>query len=275
MYENDVYDGNMKTDGMRYGKFFTIPQDPSDRAILLEVDRKTRGDINEKYNLSVQYDWQCNTITNHLIETLLNEISVKLGSIGKDAMNDKVAIGVELFDILNAYSSIKVNENAEKEGNINIWFTPGKKVEDLIKFGPTEYDGGLVDYKTAFITGNPEEDKFYSELETRARYALNVKSGIVMTDKLKYAIFAISYTFIENIYTVLLYHLANDKTGTSEGEETMVSVNFNDNIEFHAVKSVDGTVKIMLRPGMNAKLIIKSDELTEDTMDVDDIEYKF
>ena len=44
---------------------------------------------------------------------------------------------------------------------------------------------------------------------------------------------------------------------------------FNDNIEIHGMMK-DGTVSIIMRPGMNAKLLIKCDELTEHTMgDID------
>ena len=41
-----------------------------------------------------------------------------------------------------------------------------------------------------------------------------------------------------------------------------LSINFNDLIEFHAIRKAD-CVDIKLRPGMGAKLIIKSDESTE------------
>ena len=46
-------------------------------------------------------------------------------------------------------------------------------------------------------------------------------------------------------------------------DKSSVMINFNDLIEFHAIRKKENSVEIRLRPGMGAKLIIKSDESTE------------
>ena len=241
-----------------YGKLFVIPQDPVDREFLLAVDRRTRSDVERIYGILIDYDWQANTIANAVIETIISDLAFMLKSGASSG------IGIEFYDIIKAIVSVKTNEKAEKEGNINIYFEPGSKVNDLIENGPDmrEYPE-KIDPTKRFVTGNPKEDNLYNNLEYHARYNLSMINGIMIPDHLKFSIFAIAYTFIESIYLEILYRLSNMKA--EEGEEKLVSVNFNDNIEIHGVMKGD-SVNIVMRPGMNAKLLIKCDEVTEHTM---------
>lgn len=242
-----------------YGKLFIIPQDPADREFLLAVDRKTRYDIEKMYGILIDYDWQANTITNAVIETIISDLAFMLKS---GATN---GIGIKFYDIIQAIVSVKTNDKAEKEGNINIYFEPGIKAIDLIKNGPDDVENiEKIDPVQQFTTGNPDEDNLYNNLEYHARYNLSMIHGIMIPDHLKFSIFAIAYTFIKNIYLELLYRLANDKDA-DDGSEKLVTVNFNDNIEMHGIMKGDDTT-IVMRPGMNAKLLIKCDEVTEHTM---------
>ena len=248
--------------GNAYGKLFVIPQDPGDREFLLSVDRRARSEINRIYGILLDYDWQANTIANSVVETIISDLAFMLKSGGNKG------IGIEFYDIIKAIVSIKTNEKAEKEGNINIYFEPGSKAISLIENGPdkTEYVD-KVNVLDKFLTGDPTEDELYKNLEYHTRYNLSSTNGVMIPDHLKFSVFAIGYTFLECIYIEILYRLAN--MDAADGEEKLVSVNFNDNIEIHGVMK-DGTVNIIMRPGMNAKLLIKCDELTEHTMgDID------
>ena len=261
--EKRIYmDNNM---GSAYGKMFIIPQDPADREFLRAVDHRARAEINRIYGILIDYEWQANTIANTMVETIITDLAFMLKSGGTNAGN---GLGIEFYDILKAIVSIKTNEKAEKEGNINIFFEPGSKINSLIENGPdmTEYDVKINPIER-FLTGNPEEDAFYNNLEYHTRYNLSSINGIMIPEHQKFAPFAIGYTFIECIYLEILYRLAN--MDVEEGVEKLVSVNFNDNIEIHGIMK-DDTVNITMRPGMNAKLLIKCDELTEHTMGDDD-----
>ena len=126
----------METSGASgYGKLFIIPQDPNDREFLLSVDRRARAELNRVYGILLDYDWQANTIANGVVETLISDLAFML----KSGANS--GVGIEFYDILRAIVSIKTNEKAEKEGNINIYFEPGSKITSLIENGPdtTEY----------------------------------------------------------------------------------------------------------------------------------------
>ncbi len=247
-----------------YGKLFIIPQDPGDREFLLSVDRRTRSELNRVYGILLDYDWQANTIANAVIETLISDLAFLLKSGGNGG------IGIEFYDIIRATVSIKTNEKAEKEGNINIFFEPGSKITSIIENGPdTREYSEKIDPKAKFTTGVPDDDAFYGNLEYHTRYNLSTINGVMIADHLKFFVFAIGYTFIESIYYEILYRLSN--MDGEEGEEKLISVNFNDNIEIHGIMK-DGTVNIVMRPGMNAKLLIKCDEITEHTMGDDDDE---
>ena len=258
----DIRIGMDTSNGSAYGKLFIIPQDPSDREFLLAVDRRARFEINRIYGILIDYDWQANTIANSVVETIISNLAFMLKS------GASKGIGIEFYDIIRAIVSIKTNDKAEKEGNINIYFEPGSKITSLIENGPdkTEYIDKISPAER-FLTGNPEEDELYRNLEYHTRYNLSSVNGVMIPDHLKFSVFAIGYTFLECIYLEILYRLAN--MDAEEGAEKLVSVNFNDNIEIHGVMKND-TVNIIMRPGMNAKLLIKCDELTEHTMgDID------
>ena len=69
---------------------------------------------------------------------------------------------------------------------------------------------------------------------------------------------------MKNIFMELMYRVANNPEKDTS-DEVIESVNFNDLIEIHAILK-DDKVSISMRPGVNAKLLIKCDELTEHTM---------
>lgn len=245
-----------------YGKLFEIPQAESDYEFLRAVDSKTMAELNNKYGILMDYPWQANTIAKGLISTLITDLAFRLRSGGGSG------IGIEFYDIIRIITSIKTNDKAEKEGNINIIFEPGSKVDELIKHGPSQerYDTKIIPAQQ-FRTGNADDDKFYSDLEFHTRYNLSSTNGILLGDKHQFMVFAIGYTFLESLYLEILYRLSN--MDVEEGEEKIVSVNFNDIFEIHGVEK-NGEVNINMRPGVDAKLLIKCDEITEHTMGDDD-----
>ena len=134
-----------------------------------------------------------------------------------------------------------------------------------------EEDIEQVDPKEFFTIEDPDMDstqlaamnEAYTAIDRKARYTLSNNYAITITDDNVYFAFAITYVFILNIFRKLLQDLGDNPT------KTLSSVNFNDNIEFHAMRDDEGFVKLAMRPGLNAKLLIKSDETTEED-DLDD-----
>ena len=246
-----------------YGKFFVIPQSPQDKEVLESVDNRTRAAINKRYSILVDYLWQCNTIANCLVETIVEQLAMLL----KTDPNATDGVGITFYDLLNSIVSIKQNDKAEKEGNINIFFEPGSKVTSLIENGPDEDPETPVSPVSVFWTDDPKENEFIKNLDYHTRYVLGMKHTIMFPDHLQLPVVAIGYTFLEMIFVELLYRLSMMSANDTEDDpqEHIVSVNFNDLIEFHGVMK-DGGVIFNMRPGLNAKLLIKCDEVTEHTL---------
>lgn len=237
-------------------RLYIIPQDEETRISLLNVDRNTKEDVRRLHRLYVDHDWHCNTIANTYIETIIRHLGYDVKNNGN--ANSKF----DFYDLFLAYVTVKQNEDAEKEGNINIAFQPEEKVAEIIT-DPVpreerEYEYIAPSARYVFVDNEPKT-KAYEKLDKVARMELQEKYGITIPDP--WMVTAISYVFMENIIRELLYKL------TLTGKLSS-SINFNDNIEMHAIMK-NGEVSISLRPGMNAKLLIKSDETTE-AEDLDD-----
>lgn len=252
------------SDGFTARKIATIPQDPYTREFLREVDMQTRVDIEEKFGAIIDYEWHCNTIANITVESLIQALAVDMRA------NHAPRASINFYDVFGIRVSTKKDAKAEKEGNINVSFEPGHNAEALIGTDLKKSDTPVekvkpVDY---YRIEDPDMDpdalnamnQAYMNIDRKARYSLSNTYGIAIPDQHSMLAFAITDVFFMNIFRKLLYSL-----GESEDKE-LVSVNFNDNIEIHALRK-DGGVILAMRPGMNAKLIIKSDETTEDEDD--------
>ena len=256
-----MYDGS----DVRYsgrGRYFIIPQDPQDREILEAIDNRTRVEADFKWGFIMDYTWQANTVANTLLEIIIKNLNLKLKESGSDT-----PLGYAFFDLFAVVVSMKSNERAEKEGNINVLFEPGSRVMDLIKNGPPEpYSGKRISPAEVFLDSeNEAAGRDVQNIDYHARYELGISHGIRVRDEPPLIATAIAYSFFESLFIELLVRVSQgDPLG--EGETRLVSVNFNDLVEVHAILDHDGGVKIRMRPGMQAKLLIKNDEVTEDTM---------
>jgi len=242
-------------------RLYVIPQDEETRISILNVDRNTKYDLRRWHRLYLETDWQCNTIANTLVEYMIKVLYSHLTSGNADVLRflpdcDNSVSGLNFYDLLIIKTTAKRNEDAEKEGNINISFYPGSRVEEIISDDtPREerkYEYISVDARYSF-PNNPDLTKAMLKIEKMAARSLMEKNSIVLPKE--FTAIATTYLFIENLYRELVYKLTLTK-------KPSVMINFNDIIEFHAITKKDG-VEIKLRPGMGAKLIIKSDETTE------------
>lgn len=240
---------------------YVIPQDEDTRISILNIDRNTKIDLRRYHRFILDNDWQCNTIANTTIEHIVKVLYSHLTSRSSDVLRyipgcDNTNSGLNFYDLLIVKTSAKKNENAEKEGNINVSFYPGPAVDAIISDNtPREerkYEYIAADARYSF-PDDPDLTKAMLKIDRLTRTSLGDKNGIILPKE--YMAIATTYLFLENMYRELIYKLVLTK-------KPAVTINFNDIIEFHATLKKDG-VEIKLRPGMGAKLIIKSDETTE------------
>lgn len=237
-------------------KNYIIPLDPETREDLLCVDRATKEDLRDRHRMYLNHDWECNTIANTTIESLIKILYAHIKENGVNVLElDDGALN--FYDLIEMAVSNKKNEDAEKEGNINIKFFPGEKVEEIIS-DDTPRDQREVVYMEAKAAYSYPEDtdrtKAMLKIDNISRRMLSDKFAVILPND--YMAISATCIFLENMYRVLVQKLVNSG-------KSMVSINFNDIVEFHAIRKENNAVDIKLRPGMGAKLIIKSDESTE------------
>lgn len=230
-------------------RYYVVPEDPKTREFLLAVDRRTKGDVEKRFNIHIDHDWYCNTIADQTVEAIITSLKM-------DTIADNAVKMINFYNMFSAKVSLKVNENAEKEGNVNISFEPGVDAIALISDPIPENEKEYVvqTAEEAFALEEVPDDviQAYDRLDAFARYSLSANFGITISSKLHKLCTAVTYVFFENIFRGLLHELAEDP------DAGIAKLNFNDLIEMHA-SFKDGGVILTMRPGAFGKLTIKSD----------------
>lgn len=246
-----------------------IPQDADTIRFLYDVDCQTKCDVESHFDPCpiINYDWHCNTIANATVEGFIKSLNTDM----KEHMAKTAQLN--FYNLFSIKVTTKVNEDAEKEGNINVSFYPGPTAIELISLDKpdVEVPKTKTTFGEFFKIEIPDEDTSvveainakYADIEQYIRYGLSNNYGIAIPTDNAFMTFAICYHFILNIFRKLLRELG------ANPDQNQVSVNFNDLIEFHASRNENDEVILVMRPGLTAKLLIKSDETTEDEDDDD------
>ena len=244
-------------------KLYVIPQDEETRRDLLNVDRKTKEDLRNRHRLHINNDWELNTITNVTVESLISILYTSIKANGVSILAADENGTLNFYDLVELAASNKINESAEKNGNINIKFHPGEKVDEIISDNTPREDRHyeFVAIDAAFCyPDDMDRTTAMLKIDKISRKILSDKYSIILPKD--YMAISTACVFLENLYRELVEKLILT-------QKPAVTINFNDLIEFHAIRKAD-SVDIKLRPGMGAKLIIKSDESTEADDDYDD-----
>lgn len=233
-----------------------IPMDPETREDLLNVDRKTKEDLRERHRLYINNDWELTTITTVVIESLVRVLYSQVRNNGVSILSKDYGGVLNYYDLLEIAATYKENAKAEKTGNINVKFGAGSKVDDIISDDVPEKDkeNEYMEIVAAYSFPDDEDrTKSIRAVDKVARKTIFDKYNIMLPKD--YMAIATSVIYLENLYKYLVQKAV--LTG-----KPSVTINFNDIIEFHAIRK-DDKLTIKLRPGMGAKLIIKSDADTE------------
>ena len=243
-------------------KLYVIPGDEETRRDILAIDRSTKEVLRQKHRLYCNTDWESNTIATVTIETLCRILYGHITDNGISVLDseDSDAAYLNFYELLEVSASNKKNGKAEKNGNINIIFYTGDKVDAVISDNTSEEDRKF-EYITSEAAYSFPDDKDLTtamlKLDKLARKQRADKYSIILPKD--YMAIATTAVFIEELYRELIRKLV--LTGKPK-----VTINFNDIVEFHATKK-DDNATITCTPGMGAKLIIKSDITTEEDLD--------
>lgn len=252
----------MRDEEMMGTKMYVRPGNEETRRDLLSIDRNTKEVLRQKHRLYCNTDWECNTIATVAIETVCRVLYSHIVDNGVSILDSDAAPTVNFYDLIEVTAGNKKNSKAEKNGNINVVFYTGDKVESIISDNTAEEDR-TFDYIAADAAYSFPDDTDLTtamlKIDKLARKLLADKYSIILPKD--YMAIATTAIFLEELYRELIRKLI--LTGKPK-----VTINFNDIVEFHATKKDDGAI-VTCTPGMGAKLIIKSDISTEDD-DIDE-----
>lgn len=243
------------------GKLYNIPHEPEVHRDMLCIDRSTKEILRQKHRLYSNTDWESNTIAATTIETVCQVLYSHIVDNGVSILNDENDQPyINFYDLLEVTPSNKRNKKAEKNGNINVVFYPGSRVDEIIGDN-TPVEDRTFEYITAEAAYSYPDDADLTnamlKIDKIARKILADKNSIILPKD--YMAIATTVIFLEELYRELV------KKSVMSGKR-IVSINFNNIVEFHATRKDDGLV-ITATPGMCGKRIIKSDKSTEDDMD--------
>lgn len=248
-------------DCLHINVIFEIPNDPEMNENLRAVDDSATSEADSR-QIKGLYTWAITTIATSYLENMIKILSLK--------MNENRDSTVDFCNLLSCTATIRKNEDAEKEGNINISFRPGEfilKESEVGSVGKIKANirGEFDNVASKFIKINPnhiseldEDLKILHTIEKATIRELNNKNNMVIPSD--WLATKVTFIYVKHIYIRLLNLIENGSRAAS--------VNFQDLIEFHVrlVTEEDGQkIKFILRPGVNSKLFIKSDDVTEFT----------
>ena len=246
-------------------RFYVIPQYEDNKMFLLSVDRRTKEIVRRKFSLFFEYDWECNTVATVALKTLCSVLYLNITVSSSDILNiteedDEHEKFIDFCGLLKVQPSHRRNEKAEKIGSINVKFTPGQRIAEIIGDDTNPADEvSKAKVEEYYLTGDEIYDHAWEQFDKLVRTELADKYGIILSHH--YSAIGVTECFLESLYREMIMRL------TIEPETKSISTIVNDYFEISAlsVTNPDGSigVKFTMTPGKYSKLTIKSDLTTE------------
>lgn len=256
------------------GFYLIMPRDPKMRDILEQVDLGTRRKLMTDYKANLNSGY-LTTIACVYYESMVRCL-VKLMTDTKD---DHAAIN--FFDLFAVEATTRVNEDADKEGNINVKFVVGPATKMLV-------DTGMIPN----IEPRMWEKTILADIQKNAANVLYTKHRMSVPKADNNNIYTvIAYVYFEFLIRTLVMMI---RSNDGEKERNSAMINFLDLFEMHisrlknimkeepvevqeeqneepqVTREKAEIIDVKIRPGMTAKLIIKDDHTTEANGDDDE-----
>lgn len=230
--------------------YLIVPSDPDQLAVTEMVDKATWKNLLTEYKLRINTAY-LTTFACAYMEALI----VLMRRIMTDTKSTENSI--DFLDLFTIYANNRESDTAEKDGNINISFVPGVTVIEGImerdyapKVHPDMWKGSII-----------------MEAQKIAARILSEKHKAVTDSLNTWTI--VAYVYFEHLFRTLKLMA---KEAHDRGESS-VSFNFLEMVEFHCNLEVTPNPEnpelqsekyvIKMRPGFQAKLLIKNDDSTE------------
>lgn len=228
--------------------YLITPSDPAQRAVTEKIEQVCRNKLISEYKIRMNPGYTT-TIACVYTEALIKILARLMRENQGDA-------SINFLDVFSITADNRNNDDADKDGNINVKFTAGKVVDEILErdFCPT-------------ITPEMWKGTIIDLVEKECGSILQTKHKMLSSNIRNYSI--ISFVYMEYLFrTLKLMANVAHENGTSSA-----SINFLEMFEAHAVLEVEVNEEnpdivhekytIKLRPGFQAKLLIKDDGMTE------------
>lgn len=225
------------------------PSDNAQRIVLEKVEHACRSPLISDYHIQLNPGYMT-TIACVYVEAIIRTM-VRLR---RETRGEETTIN--FLDLFTVSSSNRENDDADKDGNINVKFTPGKIVEEIMDrdYAPVIHPD--MWRKTIIEVTERECSKI---LQTKHKMQTNTTANWTI----------IAYVYIQYLFRTLKYLTK----AAAENGKSMAMINFLEMFELHGTIEeipneenpdlIQQKFDIKIRPGFQSKLLIKDDDTTE------------
>lgn len=235
--------------------YLIIPSDPAQRVVTEKVETASRAKLTSEYHIKLNPGYMT-TIACVYTEAVIRSLI--------ELMKENKGYGeINFLDLFTVTSSNRENDDADKDGNINIRFSPGTICTSIME----------QDY-SPIINPAMWQNSYINHIENICGQILANKHKITTNHKETWTM--VAFTYIEFLFRTLklMTQVAKDKG------QNAAMINFLEMFELHATleeipmpenpELVSEHYNVRIRPGFQAKLLIKDDGVTEINGDDED-----
>ena len=232
--------------------YLITPRDPVQKAVTEEIERAAARNLLQNYKIRLNGSY-LTTFACVYLEAIIR----MLRKITRDT--NVTDTGIDFVGLFRVESNNRSSEEGDKDGNINIVFTPGPLVTGIMErdYAP-ELSPDVV----------KDEANVLSAVQNLCAQILSEKHKTVVDDRRRLTI--IAYVYFQYMFRQLKLMA---KGAEENGTGSAVSLNFLEMIEVHCniehetnpdnPDLVSTSYVIKIRPGFQSKLLIKNDDVTE------------
>ena len=222
--------------------------DEVQRTLLEQVEHACRRELIETYKIQLNPGYMT-TIACVYAESIIRTLTRLL----RETPNGN---SINFLNVMTVSYTNRENEDADKDGNINVKYEPGEIVESIMDrdFAPTivpdQWKGTIIE-----VVERECAKMLANKHKMNANYAYN-------------------WTIVAYVYFTYLFRTLKILTKAAfENGKTMAMINFLEVFELHGVMEqipmdenpeiVSEKITVKIRPGFQSKLLIKDDDTTE------------
>lgn len=228
--------------------YLIVPSDPVQFEITEKIEKASRTKLISDYKIRLSSGYMT-TIACVYVEAIIRTLTKVMKKNRGDA-------SINFLDLFTVSSNNRENDDADKDGNINVVFTPGKVALEIME----------RDY-SPIVTEDMWADTIIEPIESECAKILATKHKMTSNNKSNWT--KIAFVYFEFFFRTLKFMA---KVAHSEGNSS-VMINFLEMFEAHCNVEVTTNPEnpdlcsekyiLKIRPGFQAKLLIKNDGITE------------